>query len=152
MISDLARFLSDLVISDLRKSFTSNTNCTIVHTTHLADSWIVPGTVDEEEAGEKAKLGNWKVCTVGSLKALVSGNANSNLGKTWDDEITTRIWGGGVSGQFVSINRLLVVEWGGNNYLTKCRPGASDQKSAILSGTHEQTGFFQVRVNMSSHF
>ena len=30
------------------------------------------------------------------------------------------------------------------------RPGASAQKSAILSGTHEQTGFFQLRANMSS--
>ena len=32
------------------------------------------------------------------------------------------------------------------------RPGASAQKSDILSGTHERTGFFQVRANMSSHF
>ena len=31
------------------------------------------------------------------------------------------------------------------------RPGASAQMY-ILSGTHERTGFFQVRANMSSHF
>ena len=31
------------------------------------------------------------------------------------------------------------------------QPWASAQKSAILSRIHEQTGFFQVRANMSSH-
>ena len=33
-----------------------------------------------------------------------------------------------------------------------CRPGASAQKSAILRGTREQTGIFQVWANMGSHY
>ena len=37
------------------------------------------------------------------------------------------------------------VDW---TELTSIRPGASAQMSAILSGTHERTGFFQARANI----